>query len=74
MGKQQRFFFRNVFYECIEGKFGIFLLLAMFIDDHWMVDLMIIYVNKIIAKALDINDIINFLWGCQLDESKSLNK
>ena len=30
----------------------------MFIDDDWMVDLMIIYVEKTIAKALDINDII----------------
>ena len=32
---------------------------------------MIIYIKKTIAKALDINDIIKFLWGCQLDESKS---
>ena len=26
-----------------------------------------------VAKALDINDIIKTLWGCQLDESKPLN-
>jgi hypothetical protein len=29
----------------------------MFIGDDWMVDLMIIYIKKAIAKALDINDI-----------------
>jgi hypothetical protein len=29
-----------------------------------MVNLMIIYIKKIIVKALDFNDIINFLWGC----------
>ena len=50
--------FRNVFYNCIEGKLGICLLWVMFTDDDWMVDLMIIYVEKTIAKALDINDII----------------
>jgi hypothetical protein len=30
----------------------------MSIDDDWMADLMIIYIEKTIAKALDINDII----------------
>jgi hypothetical protein len=48
----------NVFYKCIEGKLGICLLLAMFIGEDWMVNLMIIYIKKIIAKALDFNDII----------------
>ena len=28
------------------------------IGDDWMLDLMIIYIEKTIAKALDINDII----------------
>jgi hypothetical protein len=46
----------DVFYECIEGKSSIFLLLAMFIDEDWMVNLMIIYIKKIIVKALDFND------------------
>jgi hypothetical protein len=47
----------------------------MSIDDDWMVDMMIIYIEKTIAKALDINDIIfYFFWECPLDESKSLNK
>jgi hypothetical protein len=32
----------------------------MSIADNWMVDLMIIYIEKTIAKALDINDIIIF--------------
>ena len=66
--------FRNVFYKCIEGKAGLSLLLAMSIGDDWMVNMMIIYIEKIIAKALDINDIFKFLRGCQLNESKSLNK
>ena len=35
----------------------------MFIGDDWMVDLMIIYIKKIIAKALDINDIIKKIMG-----------
>jgi len=35
---------------------------------------MIIYIEKSIAKALDINDIIKKIMGIQLDESKSLNK
>jgi hypothetical protein len=35
----------NVFYKCIKGKWGIFLLLAMFIGEDWMVNLMIIYIN-----------------------------
>jgi hypothetical protein len=64
----------NVSYKCIEGKLGICLLLAMFIGEDWMVDLIIIYIKRIIAKALDFNDIIKTLWGCQLNESKSLNK
>ena len=54
----------NVFYKCIGGKLGICLLLAMFIDEDWMVNLMIIYIKKIIAKALDFNDIIKKLMGC----------
>jgi hypothetical protein len=53
----------NVFYKCIEGKSGICLLLAMLIGEDWMVNLMIIYIKKIIAKALDINDIIKFSLG-----------
>jgi hypothetical protein len=53
----------NVFCKCIEGKSGICLLLAMFIGEDWMVNLMIIYIKKIIAKALDINDIIKFCLG-----------
>ena len=56
--------FCNVSYECIEGKSGICLLLAMFIGDDWMVYLMIIYIKKTIAKTLDINGIIKNLWGC----------
>jgi len=55
--------FCNVFNECIEGKSGIFLLLAMFIGNDWMVDLMIIYIEKTIEKALDINDIIEKIMG-----------
>jgi hypothetical protein len=53
----------NVFYKCIEGKLGIFLLLAMFIGEDWMVNLMIIYIKNIIAKALDFNDIIKKIMG-----------
>ena len=30
----------------------------MSIDDDWMIDLMIIYIEKTIAKALHSNDII----------------
>jgi hypothetical protein len=55
--------FQIVFYECIEGKSGICLLLGMSIGDDWMINLMIIYIEKTIAKALDINDIINFFMG-----------
>jgi hypothetical protein len=55
--------FRNVFHECIEGKTGICLLLAMFIGDDWMVNLMIICIEKTIAKALDINDNIKKVMG-----------
>ena len=33
------------------------------IGDDWMVDLMIINIEKTIAQSLDINDIINFLSG-----------
>ena len=35
----------------------------MFIGDDWMVDLMIIYIEKTIAKPLDINDIIINIMG-----------
>ena len=36
--------------------------------------MMVIYTENTIAKALDINNIINvFNWRCQLDDSKSLN-
>jgi hypothetical protein len=48
----------NVFYKCIEGKSGIWLLLEMFIGKDWMVNLMIIYIKKVIVKALYFNDII----------------
>ena len=48
--------FHNVYYERIEEELG--LLLVMSIDDDWMVDMMIIYIEKTIAKALDIKDII----------------
>jgi hypothetical protein len=54
------------FFDCVKGK-------SMSIGDDWMVDLMIIYIEKTIAKALDINDNMKTLWGCELDESKSLN-
>jgi hypothetical protein len=53
----------NVFYKCIEGTLGICLLLAMFIGEDWMVNLMIIYIKKIIAKASDFNDIIKTFMG-----------
>jgi hypothetical protein len=53
----------NVFYKCIEGKLGICLLLAMFIGEDWLVNLMIIYNKKIIAKTLDFNDIIKKIMG-----------
>jgi hypothetical protein len=53
----------NVFYKCIEGKLGICLLLAIFMGEDWMVNLMIIFIKKIIAKASDFNDIIkNNYW------------
>jgi hypothetical protein len=64
----------NVLCKCIEGKSSICLSLAMFVGEDWMVNLMIIYIKEIIAKALDFNDIIKKLWGCQLNESKFLNK
>jgi hypothetical protein len=35
----------------------------MFIGEDWMVNLMIIYIKKIIAKALDFNDIIKNIMG-----------
>ena len=35
----------------------------MFIGEDWMVNLMIIYIKKIIAKALDFNDIIKKIMG-----------
>jgi hypothetical protein len=63
MEKRQQFFFRNVFYECVEGKSGICLLLAMSIGDDWMVNMMIIYIEKTFGKALDINDIIKTFMG-----------
>jgi hypothetical protein len=53
----------NIFYKCIEGKLGICLLLAMFIGEYWVVNLMIIYNKKIIAKALDFNEIIKKIMG-----------
>jgi hypothetical protein len=40
----------NVLYKCIEGKLGISLLLAMFIGEDWMVNLMIIYVKISLPK------------------------
>ena len=66
--------FQNVFYKCIEGKSSIYLLLAMSIGNDWMVDLMIIYIEKTIAKGLDINDIIKEnLWGWNLKIKYTLN-
>jgi hypothetical protein len=41
-GKTIAVLFLNDFYECVEGKSGIYLLLTMFIGDEWMVDLMIL--------------------------------
>jgi hypothetical protein len=35
----------------------------MSIGDDWMIDLMIIYIKKAIAKALDINDIPKKIMG-----------
>jgi hypothetical protein len=64
----------NVLYKCIEGKLGICLLLAIFIGEDWMVNLMIIYITKIIAKALILMTLSKNLWGCKLNESKSLDK
>jgi hypothetical protein len=58
--------------EFIEGKLGICLLLVMSIDDDWMVDLMIIYIEKIIAKALDINNIFKKTYGDINSESPNL--
>jgi hypothetical protein len=40
------------------------LLLAMSIDNDWLVNMMIICIVKTIAKALDINDIIKNIKGC----------
>jgi hypothetical protein len=48
---------------CIGGKSGICLLLAMFIGEDWMVNFMLIYIKKIIAKAFDFNDIIKKNYG-----------
>ena len=42
--------FLQCFYKSIEGKSGICLLLAMSIDGAWMVNLMIIYIEKTIPK------------------------
>jgi hypothetical protein len=35
----------------------------MFIGEDWMVNLMIVCIKKIIAKALDFNDIIKKIMG-----------
>jgi hypothetical protein len=35
----------------------------LIIGDVWMVDLMIIYIEKTIAKALDINDVMKKVMG-----------
>jgi hypothetical protein len=43
----------------------------MIIGQDWMVNLMIIYIKKIIAKALDFNDIIKKNYG--YDNSMSSN-
>ena len=67
-------FFRNVFYKYIKGKLDICSLLVMSIGDDWMIDMMITYIEKIITKAFNINDNIKQKWGCQLNESSSLNK
>ena len=71
-GKTIVILFCNVFYYCIEGKSSICFLLAMSTCDDWMVDMMIIYIKKIVTKVVDSNDIILILWGCHLHESKSL--
>ena len=64
----------NVFYKCSEGKSGICLLLEMFIGEDWMVNLMIIYINKIITKALNFNDIIKFfMWMSARSMSPNLS-
>ena len=55
--------FCNVFYKSIEGKSGICLLLAMSIGDDWMVDRMIIYTKKTIAKAFDTKNFIKKIMG-----------
>ena len=62
-GKTIVVLFLDVFYECIEGKPNICLLLAMFIGDDRMIDLMIIYTEKTFAKAFDISDIIKKNYG-----------
>jgi len=53
----------NVLYKCIDGKLGICLLLAKFIGEDWMVNLIIIYIKNIITTALDFNDIIKKIMG-----------
>ena len=35
----------------------------MFIGEDWMANLMIIYIQKVIAKALDFDDIIKKIMG-----------
>jgi hypothetical protein len=35
----------------------------MFIGEDWMVNIIIIYIKKIIAKALDFDDIIKNIYG-----------
>jgi hypothetical protein len=73
-GKLTTVLFCNVFYECIEGELAICLLLATFIGDDWMVGLMIIFIEKTIANALDINNTIKKKWGCQMGEILLLQK
>jgi hypothetical protein len=49
---------------------AVCLLLAMFTGDDWMVDLMIICIEKTVAKALDVNNIINFEIHAQVQISQ----
>jgi hypothetical protein len=73
-GKMTTVVLRNVFSECIEGKLGMCLLLPDSIGDDWMVELMIIYIEKTLPKLWVLMILTKKLWGCELDESKSLNK
>jgi hypothetical protein len=56
IGTLLRFFF-VMFSTSALRKVGHLLI----IRDGWMADMMIIYIKKIIAKALDINGVINFV-------------